>query len=136
MRQTVNNPIEKYHPIPPPPIHPLSALVTLMLDHVFGVFEVVDPLVIIVTSVTVTAIGTLSTALIQHYLSQDTWGEAIAKGFAMGIIAGVPFSVTGTIFGVPLLAWAGLHKFVKLPSPRLDPVHSDQTTIEGEFKSL
>jgi hypothetical protein len=131
----VNNPIEPHHPIPPPPIHPLSALVTLMLDHVFGIFEVVDPLAIIFTSIGVAAIGTLSTTLIQRYLAQDTWGEAIAKGFAMGIIAGVPFSVTGTVFGVPLLAWAGLHKYVKLPPPRPEPVQADQNIIEGEFKS-
>lgn len=134
MRQIVNNHIEPHHLIPPPPIHPLSALVTLSLDHVFGVVEIVDPLMIVFTSVGVATVCTVSTTLIQHYLAQDPWGEALAKGFAMGIIAGVPFSVTGTIFGVPLLAWAGLHKWVTLPTPRPDPIQMDQDIIEGEFE--
>ena len=36
----------------------------------------------------------------------------------MGIIAGVPISVTGTAVGGVLLAWAGLHEWVKLPAPK------------------
>ncbi len=38
--------------IPPAPIHPLAALTTIVLDNVFGVFELVDPLALILTSVT------------------------------------------------------------------------------------
>lgn len=132
----MNNPIEPRHPIPAPPIHPLAALVTLLLDNMFGVLEVVDPLALIFTSITAAALGTISTTLIQRYLSQDAWGVAFAKGFAMGIIAGVPFSVTGTIFGLPLLAWAGLHKWVKLPPPPPEPVDTDQDIIDGDFKSM
>jgi len=35
---------ESRRPIPPAPIHPLAALATIVLDNVFGVFELVDPL--------------------------------------------------------------------------------------------
>jgi hypothetical protein len=128
------NQIEPRHPIPPPPIHPLAALVTVVLDNIFGVFELVDPLMILFTSVIVGAAGTLGTTLIQRYLAKDAWGKAVAKGLAMGIIAGVPFSVMGTAFGVPLLAWAGLHEWIKITPTRPRPANVDQDIIEGEFK--
>ncbi len=130
----MTNQIEPRRPIPPPPVHPLAALVTVVLDNVFGVLELVDPLIIFFTSMIVAAFGTLSTSLIQHYLGKDGWGKAIAKGFAMGIIAGVPFPVTGTALGVPLLAWAGLHEWIKFPpkSPRPAPV--DHDIVDAEYK--
>ena len=84
-----------------------------MLDNVFGAFEILDPFMIVLTSVTVGMLGTVSTMLVQRYLAKDEWGPSIAKGLVMGIIAGVPFPVTGTVVGVPLLAWSGLHKWVK-----------------------
>jgi hypothetical protein len=117
---------ESRHPIPPAPIHPLAALATIVLDNVFGVFELVDPLALILTSVSVGLLGTVSTILVQHYLAKDEWGSSVAKGLVMGIFAGVPFQVTGTAVGIPLLAWAGLHELIKSPllkgqSPQLPP---------------
>ena len=104
------------HPIPPAPIHPLAALATLVLDNVFGVFELVDPLAIILTSVSVGVLGTVTTMLVQHYLAKDSWGASVAKGLVMGIIAGVPFQVAATAIVIPLLAWAGLpHRTDCLP---------------------
>ncbi len=132
----MTNQIESRRPIPPPPIHPLAALVTVVLDNFFGVFELIDPLMILFTSVMLAAVGTLSTTLIQHHLANDPWGKAVAKGLAMGIIAGVPFSVTGTAFGLPLLVWAGLHEWIKLPPIRPAPTHIDQDIIGGEFKNV
>jgi hypothetical protein len=132
----MGNFIEPRRPIPAPPIHPLAALVTVVLDNVFGVLELVDPLVILFTSVILTIFGTLSTMLIQRYLAKDGWGRAAAKGLAMGIIAGVPFSVTGTALGVPLLAWAGLHEWIKAPPTRSQPDNADQDIVEGEYKKI
>ena len=117
----MTNPIETRRPVPPAPIHPLAALATIVLDNVFGVFELVDPLALVLTSVTVGAVGTLTTTLVQRYLAKDGWGPALAKGLVMGIIAGVPFQVTGTAVGIPLLAWAGLHELVKLPTSKSQP---------------
>ena len=117
----MTNPIEPRRPVPPAPIHPLAALATIVLDNVFGVFELVDPLALVLTSVTVGAVGTLTTTLVQRYLAKDGWGPALAKGLVMGIIAGVPFQVTGTAVGIPLLAWAGLHELVKLPTSKSQP---------------
>ena len=107
--------IEVRRSIPPAPIHPLAALATLVLDNVFGVFEIIDPLSLVLTSVSVGVLGAVTTMFVQRYLAKDSWGASVAKGLVMGIIAGVPFQVTGTAVGIPLLAWAGLHEWVKLP---------------------
>jgi hypothetical protein len=128
----MNNQLEQRHPIPPAPIHPLAAMVTVVLDNFFGVFEILDPLLILITSSIVTIVGTASTTLVQRYLAKDDWGTAIAKGLAMGIIAGVPFPVTGTAVGLPLLAWAGLHEWVKLPAPKGQPDSMDNTSRDSE----
>ena len=129
----MNNQIEQRHPIPPAPIHPMAAMVTVVLDNFFGVFEILDPFLILVSSSLVTVIGTASTTLVQRYLAKDEWGTAIAKGLAMGIIAGVPFPVTGTAVGLPLLAWAGLHEWVKLPAPNNQPDSVDQGIDDSEI---
>jgi hypothetical protein len=132
----MNNQIEPRHPIPPAPIHPLAALVTVVLDNVFGVFEIFDPVMILLTSVIVGTLGTVATMLVQRYLAKDEWGPAIAKGLVMGIIAGVPFPVTGTVVGVPLLAWSGLHKWVKLPPITGQPAGPDPDIVDAEFKDV
>ena len=106
------------HPIPPAPIHPLAALATIVLDSIFGVFEILDPLALILTSVSVGVLGTVTTTLIQHYLSKEEWGPSLAKGLVMGIIAGVPFMVTGSAVGAVLLGWAGANQWIKLPAAK------------------
>ena len=129
---------ETRHPIPPAPVHPLAALVTVVLDNVFGVIELVDPLTIILTSLTVGVLGTVTTMFVQRYLAKDSWGASVAKGLVMGIVAGVPFQVTGTAVGIPLLAWAGLHEWVKItPSrnrPRKLPPADD--IVDAEVKDI
>ena len=129
----MNNQIEVRHPIPPAPIHPLAALVTVVLDNVFGAFDIVAPIFIVLTSLALFMLGSVTTMFIQRYMARDSWGVSIAKGLAMGVIAGVPFSVTGTIFGVPLLVWAGLHEWVKLPSLKNGPAGTDPEVVEGEY---
>ena len=112
------NPPASRHPFPPAPIHPLAALATIVLDTIFGVFELLDPLALILTSVSVGVLGTVTTTLIQHYLSKEEWGPSLAKGLVMGIIAGVPFQVTGTAVGAVLLGWAGANQWIKLPAAK------------------
>jgi hypothetical protein len=126
------------HPIPPAPVHPLAALATIVLDNVFGVIELVDPLTILLTSLTVGVVCTVATSLVQRYLAKDEWGPAIAKGLVMGIVAGVPFQVTGTVVGVPLLAWAGLHQWVKTPAPKTPPdkLPPSDEIIDAEAKDI
>jgi hypothetical protein len=109
------------HPVPPAPIHPLAALATIVLDNLFTLPEIAGPEVWIITIPLVGGLGLLATTLVQRYLAKDSWGESIAKGVVMGIIAGVPISVTGTAVGGVLLAWAGLHEWVRLPALKSPP---------------
>jgi hypothetical protein len=111
----MTNQIEPRRPISAAPVHPLAALTTIVLDNVFGVVELVDPFAIVLTSLAVGTVGFLSTTLVQRFLAREEWGPSIAKGLVMGVIAGVPFQVTGTAAGAVLLGWAGLHQWIKLP---------------------
>ena len=77
----MDHPIEPRRPIPPAPIHPLAALVTVILDNVFGVFEFVDPFVILLTSLTVGTLGAVTTMLIQRYLAKEEWGPPSPRGW-------------------------------------------------------
>jgi len=128
--------VPRSHSIPPAPIHPLAALTTIVLDNVFGVFELVDPLALILTSVSVGVLGTVSTTLIQHYLSKEEWGPSLAKGLVLGIIAGVPFQVAGTAVGAILLGWAGASQWIKLPVPRSKPekLPEEDEIVDAEVK--
>ena len=132
----MNNSIEPRRPVPPAPIHPLAALTTVVLDNIFGIFEFIDPLALLLTSLTVGVLGGVTTMLVQRYLAKDEWGPAVAKGLVMGIIAGVPFPVTGTAVGVPLLAWAGLHEWVRLPQPKGPPGSPDGDILDAEVKDV
>ena len=101
-------------PVPAPPIHPMAALATIALDGVFTLPEL-DPLLIPIISPVVGVIGFTATMLVQRFIAKDEWGAAAAKGLVMGILAGVPYPVAGTLVGAPLLIWSGLHQLVRLP---------------------
>lgn len=106
---------EPRSPVPPAPIHPLAALTIIVLDNVFGWIDII-PGAMLGTSLLVGGLGFLSTLFVQHYLAKDEWGESVAKGMVMGIIAGVPFQVTGTAVGAILLGWAGANQWIRLPA--------------------
>lgn len=108
--------IERRPAVPEAPIHPLAALVTIALDGVFSVFEILDPFMLLFISGGIGLLGFTATTLVQRFLAKDEWGPALAKGLVMGIFAGVPYPVAGTAIGAPLLIWAGLHQWVKLPT--------------------
>ncbi len=121
-------------PIPASPVHPLSALVTVILDNLFNLPELAGPEVWFITAPIVGGLCLLTTTFVQRYLAKDEWGPAVAKGLVMGIIAGVPFSVTGTAAGGLFLAWAGLHEWVKFPVSGSGSSESDQEIIDVDPK--
>jgi len=121
--------IERKNTVSAPPIHPLAALVTIALDGIFSVFEILDPLMLLFISGGVGLLGFLSTMLVQRYLAKDEWGPAVAKGLVMGIFAGVPYPIAGTAIGAPLLIWAGLHQWVRLPASNNNQI------VDSSFKS-
>ena len=114
---------EDNHPrggIPHAPVHPLSAFVTIILDWLWTIIEV--PLTLSVAgivailplSLTITVINWLAVTLVQRFVSHDSWGASISKGLVMGIAAGVPYPLTGSALGAPLLIWSGAHAIQKL----------------------
>jgi hypothetical protein len=116
--------------IPSPPIHPMAAFVTIVLDGFFSVFEVLDPLLLFFISTFIGILGFSATTLVQRFLAKDGWGAAIAKGLVMGIVAGVPYPIAGTVIGTPLLVWAGVHEWIRLPGPRNQPLLDDREKEE------
>ena len=126
-------PLEPRRPIPPAPIHPLAALTIIVLDNVFGWIDLL-PGAVLGTSLLVGGLGFLSTLFVQRYLAKDEWGESLAKGLVMGIIAGVPFQVTGTAVGAVLLGWAGASQWIKLPGrsrpEQLPAAHDEIVDVE------
>jgi len=96
--------------IPAPPIHPLAAFAIIALDGIFGTFEILDPLLLVFACVAVGVLGFSATVMVQRFLAKDDWGASLAKGLVMGIVAGVPYPIAGTVVGVPLLIWAGLQR--------------------------
>jgi hypothetical protein len=129
-------PAEHRHPIPPAPIHPLAALATIVLDNLFTLPEIGGPAVWAISIPVIGGIGFLTTLFVQRYLAKDGWGASFAKALVMGIIAGVPFSVTGSAAGGILLAWAGLHEWVKLSPPKRGPKPSSEEIVDVEAKDV
>ena len=109
-------PPAEQRPIPAAPVHPLAALVTIVLDAAWGIPETgllfsffgwwVEPILIALIG----GMAFLSVTLIQHYVANDGWRSSVAKGFAMGLLAGAPWVVGGTLVGGLLLGWSGLSK--------------------------
>jgi len=121
--------IERKPAVPAAPIHPLAALATIALDGFFAIFEVLDPFMLIFISSGIGLLGFLTTTLVQRYLAKDEWGPALAKGMVMGIFAGVPYPIAGTVIGAPLLIWAGLHQWVTAPV-----LSSNNQIVDSAFK--
>ncbi len=99
--------------IPDPPIHPLSAFVTIVLDGLWFLLEVGATLSVAALATLLPIIGVagltgfVTVSLIQRFVARDEWGAAVAKGLAMGVAAAAPYPVLGTVLGGVLLGWAG-----------------------------
>lgn len=121
--------IERRPAVPAAPIHPLAALSTIALDGVLSIFEIIDPFMLLLISGGIGLLGFLATTLVQRSLAKDEWGPALAKGLVMGIFAGVPYPIAGTAIGAPLLIWAGLHEWVKIP------LSGNNQVVDSTFKN-
>lgn len=94
------------HP-PDGPVHPLAATLLVFVDNLWMLADwnavtwfLTIPLSFLCVSFT--------TTLIQRFLHRDGWGKSLAKGFLLGVLAGVPTSIMGTPVGLALLTWAGI----------------------------
>jgi len=97
-----------------PPIHPLAALLLVVVDNLWLVpeFSVINWLVTVPLSFISVFVPTF---LIQKLLKKDTGGRAFAFASLMAVIAAVPTSVTGTPVGLAILAWTGLNRVLGRP---------------------
>lgn len=106
--------------VPPAWVHPLSSLVTIAVDQVWGLLEIEATLTVaglialVPLMLTSGLICLVSVMLIQRYIDHDAWRPAITKAVAMGVLAGVPYPFVGTAAGGALLAWAGIHSVESL----------------------
>ncbi|HMR67287.1 MAG TPA: hypothetical protein PKE64_25020 [Anaerolineae bacterium] len=100
---------------PESPYHPLSSLIIIILDNIWSFGEITAtatviglPIILLLAVAAGVSCG-VSVTLNQRYLAHEMWGAAIAKGVTAGIIAAIPYSITGTSVGAVMLAWAGLY---------------------------
>lgn len=105
------------HTFPSSPIHPLSSVVIIALDNLYAIPEAAIPFSLPVTMVLALITCSLSVTFTQRFLARDAWGPAVAKGFAMGILAALPYQVFGTTAGAVLIGWSGMAGLYKLLNP-------------------
>ena len=118
-------PIEVLPPDPPPstaheqtaggpPIHGAAALLLLVVDNLWNLADwmVIDWVITIPLSFLSVFVPAF---FIQKLLKKQSVGKALAYSLLLGVIAAVPFSVTGSTVGVGLLAWLGVSKLIGKP---------------------
>lgn len=116
-------PVEAVRPTPIPepprspggaPVHPLAALVMLIVDNLWNVPELLVIDWIITIPLCFIMVFT-STFFIQKLVMKNRARRAFAFALLLGVIAAVPYSVTGTPVGLALLAWTGISKLLGKP---------------------
>ena len=50
--------------------------------------------------------------LVQKYMSEEETGPALAKGFVVGVLAGVPTPIVGGLAGTYMIGKAGVKKLI------------------------
>ena len=99
------------------PVHPLAAALLVFVDNLWMLADwnaftwfLTIPLSFLSVCVPV--------FFIQKLLKKNPPRRALGYALLLGIIAGVPFSVTGTPVGVALLAWSGISRLLGRPAGR------------------
>ena len=93
-----------------PPVHPLGCLLTIILDWLWFLVELVKPLTIERPLTLLTMIAGMfitcfiPVSIIQRLGTHDPWRACVFKGLLMGIAVAVPYPAVGTFAGVILLA--------------------------------
>lgn len=89
------------------PVHPLAAALLIFVDNLwnFADWAVVSWIITIPLSFLTVCVPVV---FIQRFLHRDGWGKSLGKGLLLGVLAGIPTSITGTPVGLALLTWAGI----------------------------
>jgi len=95
-------------------VHPFSAFFTLVVDLTFFGTDLVtlnlDLPISVILAFTITFIVSF---LIQKSQTDDNIVICLLKSFILGILAGIPTPIAGTIAGTVLLSIAGINKIKK-----------------------
>ncbi|MEM6796955.1 MAG: hypothetical protein AAF725_23475 [Acidobacteriota bacterium] len=95
------------------PIHPYSAGLLILVDNVlFGANAVTMGLATPLVALVAFTMTSASVFLTQRFLAGGAAGPSLAQGVFLGILAGLPTSLTGTGTGLALLAKAGFTKLL------------------------
>ena len=92
-------------------LHPASAVALLGIDNLLFGAEAITlglawPIVSVLAFLTTSAI----VLVIQKGVQRDRLWLAAAKALVCGVLAGVPTSLTGTVFATLVLLWSGASK--------------------------
>jgi len=89
------------------PIHPAASAILLFVDNLWMTADWAALLWVVTIPLSFLSVF-LPTLWLQRSSRRDPWSAALGKAFALGIVAAVPTSITGTPVGMALLAWAGI----------------------------
>ena len=98
-------------------IHWLSGVLLIAVDGAFfGATATVSaaslglgiPLATLLFGLIAFAFTGIGVFLVQKFMAEEDTGSALAKGFALGVLAGIPTPIAGTLAGGFVIAKAGL----------------------------
>ncbi|WP_322042429.1 hypothetical protein [Paraburkholderia sp. J67] len=104
------------------PIHLLSALVTVSVDKLWDgmLLDMAKQMpleqkarFLLIVGLLLFVITTVSTTLTQSKVDTDSPGVALAKGLAMGVLAGLPYTFSSTEMGLLFIGWSGINELQK-----------------------
>lgn len=90
-------------------LHSFSGTLLFVVDNAFwGANTVALGLATIPVGLLAFVFTGFGVFLVQKYISEDSTSVAITKGFVLGVMAGVPTGIAGTVGGAYILGKAGI----------------------------
>lgn len=90
-------------------LHSFSGTLLLVVDNaLWGVNSAALGLATIPVSLLAFMFTGFGVFLVQKYISEDSTSVALTKGFVLGVMAGVPTGIVGTVGGAYILGKAGI----------------------------
>ena len=117
------------------PVHPLAAAALVFVDNLWMLADWVALTWFLTIPLSFLSVA-FTTLFIQRFLHRDDWGKALAKGFLLGVLAGVPTSITGTPVGLALLTWAGILRAKRATAARPLVSEARQSSIPIEAQVI
>jgi hypothetical protein len=91
------------------PIHPISALLLVVVDNLWNLADWAVLLWIVTIPLSFLSVF-VPVFMIQKFLQKDSTGKALIYATLFGVLAAIPTSIMGTPVGLAVLAWAGFNR--------------------------